>query len=304
MSHFICIAFTALMISVAALCSSPPLATCNPKNEAAASALKNVHRYIDQGQAKEAIAEIERAIKLDPNCTEAYTLRAVIRGNLNDFKNSDLDFQKALSLDPKSSDIYASRGELYLVRSMYKEAEKDLSKAIMLDPTTLDNYRMRSMAYRELGLHDLAIKDLTREINSRKDNAHIYLARAGEYAAKKDYNQALTDLDTAIKGNDPKYTALAVMTQARLYCQLGKHDKALKNIDSIASKSPQDYEFQIFKGTEEGHLKRYDAALKSLGRAISLAPDFAEAYRQRAAIYKAIGKADLAKKDLAEAAKL
>ncbi len=77
-----------------------------------------------------------------------------------DRKQAAADLDRALTLEPGRADIYLVRASLRYDRQDYQGAVEDYTKAIELDPKNAEAYSGRSTAYEGLGEKDRARADL------------------------------------------------------------------------------------------------------------------------------------------------
>ena len=113
--------------------------------------------------------DFSKAISLNPNYTEAYIERAIIRWNKGgQVIRAIKDVTKAIKLDPNNFDAYYLRSNFWsVVEGQEKAIIKDLNKLIKLKPEYEARFRFnRSATYGNLGLHRKAIDDATFVINS------------------------------------------------------------------------------------------------------------------------------------------
>ena len=80
---------------------------------------KSAETYIKNGMAKwssndnsGAIADYNKAIKLDPKNVTAYFYRCLSKGNLQDYAGAMVDINKVIELDPKNTMGYSQRASL------------------------------------------------------------------------------------------------------------------------------------------------------------------------------------------------
>jgi len=92
--------------------------------------------YYNKGQYDRAIANYDKAIKLDPKFAIAYNNRGIAYGQKGDDDRAFADFDTAIKLDPKSADTYYNRGIVYGQKGDYDRAIADFDTAIKLDPKT------------------------------------------------------------------------------------------------------------------------------------------------------------------------
>jgi len=84
-----------------------------------------------QAKPKEALADFDNAIKIDPNYAEAYLFKGSIYQYSEDYDIAIDYYTKAIKANPSYADAYMMRGLLFRTRNK-KDACKDLKKAIDL----------------------------------------------------------------------------------------------------------------------------------------------------------------------------
>ena len=91
--------------------------------------------YNANGQYKEAMAEFNKVIEMDPKNAEAYNYRGYSCILAGDFDRAIADYTKAIDLKPLYADAYYNRGLVYDMQKNDREkAIYDLTKAIQLKP--------------------------------------------------------------------------------------------------------------------------------------------------------------------------
>ena len=162
------------------------------------AALQSGITYNAKGQAREAIAEFNRVIEMDPKNAAAYNYRGYSHILAGDFDRALADYTKAIDLRPLYADAYYNRA---LVYDMHKnEREKaiyDFTKAVQLKPRFGDAYFGRGAAYAKSEKYDSAIADYDRAIEMLPQNADIYYNRAVAYYGKGEYDNAWADVKKA-----------------------------------------------------------------------------------------------------------
>ncbi len=116
---------------------------------------------------KGALADLDRAIQLDPNYAKAYNSRGTVKMlGFKDYQGAALDINRAIQIDPKLSAAYANRGTLKAMESQdYKGALVEYNRAIQLDPNNIDAYTSRAATkYRFLKDRAGGIADLQKAI--------------------------------------------------------------------------------------------------------------------------------------------
>jgi tetratricopeptide (TPR) repeat protein len=143
------------------------------------SELVQVHLF--RGQLKNeqndphgAIADMSRAIEIDPQFDLAYFHRAAIKGvSFNDFSGALQDLDRAININSKNSPAYQSRGRLRVHFKIFKGAVEDYSEVIELTPTYAQAYQSRG---------ELKIKHLNDRLGGIQDlrQAVHYFRMQGE----------------------------------------------------------------------------------------------------------------------------
>jgi serine/threonine protein kinase/Tfp pilus assembly protein PilF len=90
--------------------------------------------YLNQSQARAALATFSNCISLRPDYAWPLMLRGLCYGHLGDTDSALLDFGKAAELDPDSPGIFINRGAVLLARKQYDLATADFKNAATLSP--------------------------------------------------------------------------------------------------------------------------------------------------------------------------
>lgn len=88
------------------------------------------------GRYKEAIADYDEVIALDPANVHAYHNRGISFDKLGHFEAAIEDFNQVLQLEPNNSVAYFNRGSTYDSLGIHDAAIADFGRALELDPGT------------------------------------------------------------------------------------------------------------------------------------------------------------------------
>jgi tetratricopeptide (TPR) repeat protein len=250
---------------------------------AAAAYFDRGNAYSEKKDYEEAIANYNKAIKLDPNNDLVYNSRGNANYFKGDYDRAIADYNKAIKLDPNNDVWYNNRGWAYYRKGDYDRAIADYNKAIKLDPDYAAAYNDRGWAYDDKGDHDRAIADYDQAIKLDPDYTHAYNNRGWAYYNKDDYDRAITDYDQAIK-LDPDYI-YAYNNRGLAYDKKGDHDRAIADYDQVIKLDP-DYTYAYNnRGLAYDDKGDYDRAIAEYDQAIKLDPDYANAYNNRGWVY-------------------
>lgn len=148
------------------------------------------------GHYEEAIAELTRAISLDPESSSAYFNRALAHQNLASPEAALADYQEALNLNPNLVDAHTAMAAIYRDRGDAEAALESLNRSIDVEPTVAAYYQ-RAATLASLSRHEEAIADYTWVIQQMRDAPYVYFARASSRRALGDEFGAKADEETA-----------------------------------------------------------------------------------------------------------
>jgi Tfp pilus assembly protein PilF len=93
-----------------------------------AASLERVEKY------KDAMAQYERALAIDPNNHQANRRLAVLCSKVGQYDRADLCFQKAVQGEPKNANVYNDWGRSYYLRGNWTAADKMFRAALQIEP--------------------------------------------------------------------------------------------------------------------------------------------------------------------------
>ncbi|HEV2827060.1 MAG TPA: tetratricopeptide repeat protein [Pyrinomonadaceae bacterium] len=186
-----------------------------------------------QKRKDEALAELNRAIELDPKRSQSYLSLARFFMVTNDPAKTEETFKKAVSVDPGSALVHTEYGKYLVQARRPAEAEAELKKAVELAPS---------------------------DRNTRFVLGSFYLVSNQLEKAEETY-RAIADMDK----NKPESQAIL----ADFYSTINRKDDAVRIYQEILAKSP-DYiqgryrltEILLNKGDKNGALAQVEEALK------------------------------------------
>jgi adenylate cyclase len=176
------------------------------------------------------------ALKLDPNLAEAHVAIGQALAIQRQFKDAAAEFDRAIELDPTLFDAYYFYARSSFEAGDLEEAVRLLEKTHRSRP---DDYQ--AMSLRALALHELGRADETREadqqavdlinkyleINPNQARAYSLgsssLARLGE----REHSRQWSEQAIALAPNDP----VVLYNAAGNLAQLGEHDRALDGLE-------------------------------------------------------------------------
>lgn len=172
----------------------------NPKNAYAYFYRSFRHKNI------KSFTDINKAIKLMPNCSMFYSWRGVFYDSIDSTKSAIRDFKKSTELDKNIVLNYTFLNSLLYENKSYKEAIKYANLEIEAFPFKASAYYNRGLSYNAIGQNknsvrdfELAIKYFDTDNSSDKSDCYFHISES--YAQLDSKDSTLKYLKLAINNN-------------------------------------------------------------------------------------------------------
>lgn len=150
-----------------------------------------------------AIADLTRAIELNPQYSIIYQERAATYYELKKYEEAIADYTTFIEMKPNIDLGYYERGNVYKERSGdYDKAIEDFNKAIEISPNKSRHFQGRGKVYFNKGDFNQAIADFTKAIQLLPQHYVYYFERAAVYEKIGRMDLAQADRKKAIKLQD------------------------------------------------------------------------------------------------------
>ncbi len=164
----------------------------------AEAAYRNGMQSMQPGKYPAAVADLTKSIQIHP-LPKAYMERGNAHRFLGEIDLAIADLEKAVELDPNLAPAYSSLGSIYRDRGDRQRAFDEYTKSISISPS-VDALFERGEMFEAAGEHQKAIDDFTSAIDRMRDAPYMYRARAlakrnlgdtAGYEADRDYARAI-----------------------------------------------------------------------------------------------------------------
>lgn len=91
-----------------------------------------------KGDLDKALTDFDQAIKLNPRHCQAFNNRANLRQSRNDFSGAINDYSRSIELDSTNATVFANLGLTLIRLGRNDEASLNFNRALMLSPTMKD----------------------------------------------------------------------------------------------------------------------------------------------------------------------
>jgi Flp pilus assembly protein TadD len=154
--------------------------------------------YLRSGDTAQAIAMLERAVKVDPQRPEPHNLLGAIARDRGDLNTAEHEFRESLRFQPDDAPANDNLGNLLFQRGVYKEAASYFEKAIDADPTLTDAHHhfgrllvLMNQIPRAITELDEAARQSAEDFQIHEDLADVLAATGHEGEAATHYNRVL-----------------------------------------------------------------------------------------------------------------
>lgn len=198
--------------------------------------------FRDLGEYEKALADANKAIRIDPRLHDAWVVRGLIRlhrleydpavSDFNEAQAAERDLTEAIQLVPNNGYAYLARARANWRLNRPEHAVADFDKAITLLPKSPPyGYVARGQYYKCRGLLDLAIADFTQAIRLSPETGAFFMERGNAYFRQNDLSRAIEDFTEAIRLEPKNY--MGYQSRARLFRTLGDNFNAQKDEDKV-----------------------------------------------------------------------
>ena len=151
------------------------------------------------GDTLSALQDLNKAIEINKNATNAYVLRADIAiKNEKDYEKALDDMNIAIKLQPQYAGFFINRAFLRYNLDDYFGAMADYDYAIQLDPLNTAALFNRGLLRAEVHDNNKAIDDFSKVLSLNSNDYRSLYNRAMLYKDIQDYKNALADINRVI----------------------------------------------------------------------------------------------------------
>jgi len=244
---------------------------------------KRAEVYLDLRQLPEAVGDALRAIKLDSTKADFYlTLTDAYFAQNKTRQAKDL-LEIIEKKFPENTEALLKLGELYYLVRQYQKGIDYVNKALKIDVNLAKGYYIKGSIYRESGDTAKAISSLQTAIEQDNKYEDAFVDLGVIYSARKN-PLALEYFDNALRINSANENAR--FARAKLLQDIGKMDEAITEYQAILLKNSNCETCLYNLGAIYLEIKKdNNKALDYFTRAISVNPNYLEAYLARGFTY-------------------
>jgi tetratricopeptide (TPR) repeat protein len=196
--------------------------------------------------AKKKMADLDRAIKLDPSNTAAWQARALTQLRGGRFEQAAQDLEALLE---KDSDNYLAMLALAEAMANLRKTDEAIElagRAIKLEPEVPQAYELRARIHVLTNAMNLALVDVNQALHLQPGSYSSLLLRARLFQAQEKFDEALKDVETALKVR-PK-TVSALFLKSSIYETQRKFDRASATMRQVVILQPDNEQARLMLG--------------------------------------------------------
>jgi tetratricopeptide (TPR) repeat protein len=215
------------------------------------------------------------------NQAGAYVLRAGLQSS-----NADklADLSKALALDPTNTDAWQAKIVLQLALGRVEEAARDAEKLLEDDESNKFAFQVAIEAFIELERLDDAYNLLSRRIEKDPQNGDNYRWRGRVAMALNKPEQGMQDLNEAIRLNPRDFEAL--MFRGQLFFTMDEVDKANRDISDSLLIQPESVQGVLLRSLISAREGRFADAIADMETLVRFNPTNQSWILQLASFYQ------------------
>jgi tetratricopeptide (TPR) repeat protein len=283
--------------------------------------------FVEAKKYNDAIAQLTKAIDLEPKKTDYYMLRSDAYEKNGDMSNAYEDVKRAIVFD-NDADLKVSAGRLAYLMQNYNEALTYLDKALEIKHSNNDayvydiksliaiqdykkalpvcekaflnrensiNYYLHGIVLDNLGNYEPAEKSLKKAISKDKKNEEAYIALADLQIRTNKLDDAMDNCESLLKVNSNNTNAY--VERSKIYVKRQDYPSAINDISKAIIMKPEDDQLFFIRGQYYQQFTQYQNAINDYNKVLMLNNKNAEAYYQRASCYEQVANFKSAVKD-------
>jgi tetratricopeptide (TPR) repeat protein len=179
-------------------------------HDAFAHFMRSIARVM-QGKTDEALADLDKALEVDPYLIAAYNNRGHIRIKRGDANGALADFNAGLRLSPNEAGLLCNRGKILLTIGDVKGALRDYNEAVRIGPQFYLAWLQRGVVHYGMGEFQKAFDDYTMAMKINPRAPEPYVDRGNIFRRWRKFDEAIADYEKALEVTSPRWEHRALV---------------------------------------------------------------------------------------------
>jgi len=271
----------------------------DPNNYEAQTRLGEI--YVAAGKTEEAGQIADNLVKGRPQDPAGYILKSGLAARAGKVDEAIAQLKKAVELDPKAIRPILTVGNLYLLKRDRKSAMEWYDKALAAAPNAPEVHVARGNLFFATGERDEGEKEYRKAIELSKEKENLRIALAEHYLYQGRLEDSEKELNAVIKEMNSQ-KARKVLAEVKL--ETGKPEEAKPLVEAILKENEKDLDGKYLKGRIALAEKRLEDAKALFAEVIKQDAAMARAHLYNGLTEILQGYVDVGKKEVQEAVKL
>jgi tetratricopeptide (TPR) repeat protein/predicted Ser/Thr protein kinase len=240
------------------------------------------------GRHADSIVDFDAAAPFLGHRAELWHGRGTALFHLKRYEEAIADLSKAITIDPTLTLSYSNRAGCLVALKRNAEAERDLQLVIERAPEEPVAWYYLGYLRKRQGDFPAAVRFFTRSLKFEPGRFESLRDRARAYLALRQAEPALQDLAAALELR-PHDVELRV-DRGGLHENFGRHAEALADLDVALTHAPDHPTGLYYRGAALGSLKRPAEAIADLDRLLKVDPKHRAGREMRASLLQSSGR--------------
>jgi tetratricopeptide (TPR) repeat protein len=228
--------------------------------------------YVESGSIKEAFADLDQSLQINPSCGECYDVYAQAYRQSKNYEKAKEYFFKSLELNPKDAATHFNLGQLYIDLGETDSALRENLLAIQCDQKFSEAYAKAGFLYVRKGDFSKAVEFASTGIAINPYNANAYYSLGLAHYQLKQYQESLDDFSKAIILSPIKYSYF-YSKRGRTLNMLKMFSEVIKDCEQAIALDPNNAEAFLMRGLAYANLSDKNRARTDLNRVLDLTTD-------------------------------
>ena len=171
--------------------------------------------FLEQNDTTRAMADLNRAIEIDPHMAHSFSLRGLLYFQQQKFDYALADLTEAIRLNPFFEGNFINRGLVHFHMNNLRDAMADYDRVIEMDGNNLIARFNRGLLRAQVADNNRAIEDFDRVIQLEPNNMLAFLNRAMLHNETGNLHAALNDLNVVLETHTDFFSGLYMRSELR-----------------------------------------------------------------------------------------
>lgn len=224
----------------------------------------------EQGLELVALAELQRAIAINPEMTTAYMGIADIQQRQGNYDEAEVHYRRAAEIEPTNFDAHYGQGLMLQLLDRIAEAVRAYLRALQLQPTNFEANLNLATAYLQLDEPAAGLIYAQRAVNLDPESGPARVNLGAIYAALGDHESAVIEYQQAAELID--LTPELLLNLGQSLGQIGRFAEMQNTLEQLIRMEPSAIAYERLAAA---HFRqaRYDEALASFRTALEHDPN-------------------------------